>query len=87
MKDHYLHKHLYFNYSVIPQGTSHRLKISSEWYITTSNVHQAPSDRDINNAGSRTNYTFAMRNKTVYVYNNKGVVATVPINRFVNPKN
>ena len=49
-------------------------------------MNQAPSDRDINNAGSRTNYAFGMRDGKVYIYNNKGVAATIPMNRFVVPK-
>ena len=54
--------------------------------ITTTKYNQAPSDRDINNAGGRTNYAFGMRDGKIYIYNNKGVVATIPMNRFVEPK-
>jgi RHS repeat-associated protein len=64
-----------------PAGT---IKMSGS--ITTTQYAQAPSDRDIANAGSRTNYVFGMRTKTVYIYNTNGVQATIPLKRFVNPK-
>jgi RHS repeat-associated protein len=54
--------------------------------IETSNFAQAPSDIDISNAGNQKNYVFSMRTKMVYVYNQDGVVATIPMKRFVDPK-
>ena len=54
---------------------------------TTSSFVQAPSKWDVGNAGSRTNYVFGRGDNKVYIYNNKGVVATIPMNRFVTPKN
>jgi len=59
-----------------PSGT-----IQMSGTITTIKYGQAPSDIDINNAGSRTNYVFGMRSGTVYIYNNKGVIATIPLKR------
>ncbi len=54
---------------------------------TTYRFQQAPSSNDVNKttAGS-TNYVFARGSEKVYIYNNKGVVATLPHNRFVNFK-
>jgi RHS repeat-associated protein len=48
----------------------------------------APSNigGDIQNSGSRINYVFSRGNNTVYIYNNTGVIATLPIKNFVAPK-
>jgi hypothetical protein len=46
---------------------------------------QPPSDVDINNAGNTTRYVFGMGNGKVYIYNSKGVQATVDMNYFVKP--
>lgn len=53
---------------------------------TTYSFAQAPSQTDIRNAGSHTGYVFGKGNNTVYIYNSSGVVATIPMNRFVNFK-
>jgi len=45
---------------------------------------QEPSQSDIDNCGDRTRYVFGMRNRTVYVYNKKGIQATIPMNSFVH---
>lgn len=49
---------------------------------------QAPSYRggDIENSGTKVNYVFARGTGTVYIYNNTGVLATVPQQYFVTPK-
>lgn len=52
--------------------------------IITDNFDQAPSDIDINNCRYEVNYVFAMRTKLVYMYNNIGVLAILPLNNFVN---
>jgi hypothetical protein len=46
---------------------------------------QPPSDVDINNAGNTTRYVFGMGDGKVYIYNSKGVQATVGMNYFVKP--
>jgi RHS repeat-associated protein len=53
---------------------------------TTHSWGQPPSSHDVQNAGQQTHYVFGMKG-TVYIYNNKGVTATIPIKNFVNPKN
>jgi hypothetical protein len=53
---------------------------------TTYSFAQAPSQHDINNSGSSSNYVFGRGNGTVYIYNNSGVQATIPQKYFVNPK-
>ena len=49
---------------------------------------KAPSNAggDVANSGSKVNYVFARSNGTVYIYNNTGVIATVPQKYFVTPK-
>ena len=46
---------------------------------------QEPSPSDMKNCNGRTRYVFGMGNKTVYIYNQSGVQATMPIDRFVHP--
>ncbi|MFC4163905.1 RHS repeat-associated core domain-containing protein [Epilithonimonas zeae] len=55
---------------------------------TTSSWGNAPSNvgGDIQNSGTATNYVFSRSNGTVYIYNNTGVMATVPQRYFVTPK-
>ncbi|HXU27889.1 MAG TPA: hypothetical protein VN698_11715, partial [Bacteroidia bacterium] len=53
---------------------------------TVSHYVQAPSEIDISNIGNKTGYVFGMKSGTVYIYNSSGIQATIPINRFVNPK-
>ncbi len=52
----------------------------------TSSFGQPPSPHDVSTAGKRTNIVFGMGNKTVYIYNSKGVQATIPMYRFVKFK-
>ena len=47
---------------------------------------QPPSPSDISNAGSHICYVFGMGNKTVYIYNSRGIQATIPLKYFVTPK-
>ncbi|MBO4615267.1 MAG: RHS repeat-associated core domain-containing protein [Bacteroidales bacterium] len=47
---------------------------------------QSPSRADMQNAGNNTCYQFGRGNGTVYIYNSKGVQATIPQKYFVNPK-
>ncbi|WP_142686759.1 RHS repeat-associated core domain-containing protein [Chitinophaga polysaccharea] len=57
---------------------------------TTTNGHfnSAPSNKggDVSNSGSKINYVFSRSNGTVYIYNNTGVIATIPQANFVTPK-
>ncbi|UPT69698.1 MAG: RHS repeat-associated core domain-containing protein [Flavobacterium sp. JAD_PAG50586_2] len=55
---------------------------------TTGSFNHAPSNigGDIQNSGSKVNYVFSRGNGTVYIYNNTGVIATVPQKNFVTPK-
>ena len=55
----------------------------------TYNWNQAPSkvvDGDIPNSDATINYVFGRRDHIVYVYNNTGIIATVPDQYFVDPK-
>jgi RHS repeat-associated protein len=51
-----------------------------------SSYLQAPSQQDIDNSTSKVNYEFARGENRVYMYNNTGVLATMPDKNFVNPK-
>ncbi len=42
---------------------------------------QPPSNTDIKTATGK-DYVFAMKEKTIYIYTNKGVIATIPISIF-----
>jgi len=55
---------------------------------TTGKFYSAPSNigGDIQNSGSKVNYVFARSNGTVYIYNNTGVIATLPQKYFVTSK-
>lgn len=56
---------------------------------TTSGAFKyAPSNvgGDISNSGSKVNYVLSRGNGTVYIYNNTGVIATIPQQYFVTPK-
>lgn len=43
---------------------------------------QAPSPDDVSGAGRSSNYVFGRFSGLVYIYNNSGVQATMPISRF-----
>jgi hypothetical protein len=55
---------------------------------TSGYFKNAPSYKgaDIQNSGSKINYVFSRGNNTVYIYNNTGVIATMPMKSFVTPK-
>lgn len=53
---------------------------------TLAKFNQAPSQGDIDNSNGTVNYVFARGGKTVYIYNNSGVIATIPQKNFVTPK-
>jgi hypothetical protein len=55
---------------------------------TSGYFNSAPSYKggDIENSGSKVNYVFSRSNGTVYMYNNTGVIATIPQANFVTPK-
>jgi uncharacterized protein RhaS with RHS repeats len=53
---------------------------------TTYSFIQTPSQTDINNAGTSTNYVFGRSSGKVYIYNSNGVQAIIPIKQFVTPK-
>jgi hypothetical protein len=58
-----------------PSGTE---KVSNG----TAMCAQPPSKQDISVAGNTTKYVVGMRNQTIYIYNNKGVIATIPVSTF-----
>jgi hypothetical protein len=45
-----------------------------------------PSKYDIQQVGDRTGYIFSKSNNTVFIYNKDGVIATLPMPKFVNYK-
>lgn len=49
----------------------------------STNYRQAPSREDILVSGNNLHYVFAMSEKVVYIYNNKGVIASIPFKSFV----
>jgi RHS repeat-associated protein len=55
---------------------------------TTGSFQHAPSNNpgDVINSGKSTNYVLSRGNGTVYIYNNTGVMATIPQKYFVTPK-
>ncbi|PVD49393.1 hypothetical protein DC498_25255 [Terrimonas sp.] len=54
---------------------------------TTGSFQRAPSNTggDIENSGSKVRYVFSRGNGVVYMYNNTGVIATIPQKYFVTP--
>jgi RHS repeat-associated protein len=46
----------------------------------TWSFQQGPSSYDIKNSGSQVKYVFARGDKVLYIYNNTGVIATMPTN-------
>ena len=54
----------------------------------TGSFQHAPSNNpgDVINSGKSTNYVFSRGNGTVYIYNNTGVIATIPQKYFVTSK-
>jgi len=67
------------DYHSHPSGTED-FTINGESYV--ARWKQPPSKQDITVAGSKMQYVPAMRNQTIYIYNNKGVIATIPISTF-----
>jgi len=53
---------------------------------TTYSFTQTPSQTDINNAGTSTNYVFGRSSGKVYIYNSNGVQVVIPMKQFVTPK-
>jgi len=53
---------------------------------TTYSFTQTPSQTDINNAGTSTNYVFGRSSGKVYIYNSSGVQVVIPTKQFVTPK-
>lgn len=56
--------------------------------VTSGAFRNAPSNvgGDVGNSGGKINYVFSRGNGTVYIYNNTGVIATIPQANFVTPK-
>ena len=67
------------DYHSHPSGSEKFIK-NGESYVAS--WKQPPSKQDISEAGSKLEYVPAMRNQTIYIYNNKGVIATIPISTF-----
>jgi hypothetical protein len=53
----------------------------------TYSFMQGPSNHDISESGANINYVFGRGSGTVYIYNDSGVVATLPLKKFVTPDN
>ena len=83
------HSHPSGTNSDAPKNTSGGSSSTLGGSVTTANFNSAPSNKggDVANSGSKTNYVFSRGNGTVYIYNNTGVMATVPQKNFVTPKN
>ena len=64
-----------------PSGTYSDPQAGVDYYYV-----QEPSDLDIKNAGNHNHYVFGMRSRLVYIHNNKGTIAHIKMNRFVNFK-
>lgn len=73
-----------------PSGKVSPISSSSNIVGTTTSgsFQNAPSNDpgDIGNSGGKVNYVFSRGNGMVYIYNNTGVIATVPQKYFVTPK-
>ncbi|PZU17224.1 MAG: hypothetical protein DI589_26365 [Shinella sp.] len=73
-----------------PSGTTggNKSGISSTSTLgsTQGGYKNAPSNVDIDTSGRKINYVFARGSGTVYIYNNTGVIATIPQKSFVTPK-
>jgi RHS repeat-associated protein len=54
--------------------------------IFSGSFKSAPSKIDVGNSGGKVNYIFSRSNGIVYIYNNTGVIATIPQANFVNHK-
>lgn len=54
--------------------------------VNITTYRQSPSRLDVEKSGSSVRYVFAMGKGIVYIYNNQGVRATVPLSQFANPK-
>ncbi|MCQ2258794.1 MAG: hypothetical protein MJZ41_12515 [Bacteroidaceae bacterium] len=65
------------NFHSHPSGT--------EYISGSKNMYtQHPSRDDIKNSGTQMNYVFGRGNGITYIYNNKGVQATIPTAYFIN---
>jgi hypothetical protein len=63
-----------------PSGTE-KIVINGQSY--TGSWQQPPSKQDISVAGNKNQYVIGMSNGgTIYIYNNKGVIATIPVATF-----
>ena len=64
-----------------PSGTRAEGNRTGSWVQSPSNI-----DGDIQNSRTAVNYVFGRGSGNVYIYNNQGVIATMPQSRFVTPK-
>ena len=82
------HSHPSGTNSDAPTNTSGGSSSTLGGSVTSANFRNAPSNQggDVSNSGSKANYVFSRGNGTVYIYNNTGVMATVPQKNFVTPK-
>ena len=68
-------------------GFTNATTIKTETSTTSYRYNQAPGRVDLSEARTRTDYSFGMRDRKVYIYNSTGVQAVIPMNRFVNFEN
>jgi len=72
-----------------PSGTIETSTVPSSGIggeTTTKTYRSSPSPADILRSGSSVNYEFSRGTGTVFIYNNTGVLATMPDKYFVKPK-
>jgi hypothetical protein len=73
--------------STVPdQGIGGTITENSYPQGPSSNTQDLLNPADIQKSGSSVNYVFGRGNKTVYMFNNTGVLATIPQHFFVTPK-
>ena len=77
----------YTSYHSHGSGTSYCPSETTPYVKEKKGFEQLPSQTDIDGAGENAEYVFAMRDGQVYVYNKKGIMASIPMEYFVTKKN
>ena len=60
--------------------------IASNSLLHNHPIGQPPYIGDAKTASESSHYIFSMKDKQVYIYNKKGIVASMPMENFVTPK-